>query len=114
MTSHSTLAFIVSRCMFWMWTSAAMAGFVIGFVAGASPAPSGNVVATAVAAFLVGVLSSAGNSNLPEEEVAGIGQLFVVFLARMCARMFGGVGRLISAKTQQRFEVLIRGYREFE
>jgi len=52
--------------MFWMWTSAAMAGFVIGFVAGASPAPSGNVVATAVAAFLVGVLSSAGNFNLPE------------------------------------------------
>ncbi|MCS3648688.1 hypothetical protein [Salinibacter ruber] len=75
--------------MFWMWTSAAMAGFIIGFVAGASPAPSGNVVATAVAAFLVGVLSSAGNSNLPEEQVAGIGQLFVVFLALLLVSYVG-------------------------
>ncbi len=32
--------------------------------------------------------------------------------AGMCARIFGPVGRLISAKTQQRFEVLIREYRE--
>ena len=31
----------------------------------------------------------------------------------MCARIFGPVGRVLSAKTQQGFEVLIREYREF-
>ena len=67
--------------MTWIFASAILGGLVVGFMAGASPAPTGGNVAAAVAALQLGVFGLFGQS--PPQSRPGldtVGRLFVVFL----------------------------------
>ncbi len=68
--------------MNWIFISAILGGLVVGFMAGASPSPTGGNVAAAVAALLLGVLGFRGNNITLQSNVVvdDIGILFVLFL----------------------------------
>jgi hypothetical protein len=64
--------------MIWLIADAILAGVLVGFAAGASPAPTGGNVATAVAAFLVGAVAAAG--AVPSASVGGGPWAWLCFL----------------------------------
>ncbi|MDD3275541.1 MAG: hypothetical protein PHP93_00650 [Kiritimatiellales bacterium] len=65
--------------MIWIVIAAILGGIVVGFMAGASPAPTGGNVAAAVSAMILGVF--AFKSDRPSTlSTATVGMLFVLFL----------------------------------
>lgn len=76
--------------MTWIATAAFLAGLISGFAAGASPAPTGGNVATAVAAFLVGVVGGvaiAGGADAARLDA--LGRLAVLFLGTLTLSYVG-------------------------
>lgn len=66
--------------MSWVLVSAIVGGLVVGFMAGASRAPTGGNVAAAVAAIQLGLLGFVANRQPPSRVPEDVGKLFVVFL----------------------------------
>jgi hypothetical protein len=76
--------------MVWIVVSAVLGGLVVGFMAGASPTPTGGNTGAAVAALLLGVFALFGK-DAPQSSagIAMVGQLFSIFLACLMAAYIG-------------------------
>jgi len=72
--------------MTWVLTSAVMGGLIVGFMAGASRAPTGGNVAAAVAALQLGIFGFLGRTSPePPVDAERVGFLLVVFLVCLLA-----------------------------
>jgi hypothetical protein len=81
--------------MDWITVSAIMGGLIAGFMAGASKAPTGASVATAVTAIQLAIFGLVGKSEaLSTSNPELIGRLSVIFLGCLIASyIFGNVLR---------------------
>lgn len=66
--------------MIWLLADTILAGLLVGFAAGASPAPTGGNVATAVVAFLVGAVAAVETAPSASGVSGPWAQLCFVFL----------------------------------
>ena len=76
--------------MDWIIASAVLGGLVVGFMAGASPAPTGGNTAAAVAALLLGLFALFGK-DAPQvgANLGVVGQLFTLFLVYLIGAYIG-------------------------
>ena len=76
--------------MDWILASAVLGGLVVGFMAGASPTPTGGNTAAAVAALLLGLFALFGK-DAPQAgaNLGVVGKLFTLFLVCLIVAYVG-------------------------